>query len=239
VTITYSVTYHATGDTRLVNTACVPLQGTDPNCDRVDVPGSLLQVSKSVDPRSGTSVHPHEALTYTLTFRNAGKGSARVDYLDDLHDVLDDATVIDGPHASDPALTVGYDASAKTIAVVGSVPGETTYTVLYRVRVKDEGSLGNRAVTNYLFANPPGRPGRPPSQCASGDPLCTTNPVPPEHGLEAVATHRGPLAWTGADVRGPIVLGATLLGLGALVMLGGRRRTRVMTVLRGRHRRTG
>ena len=95
--ITYTVTYQASGDRVLDNTACVPAnEAQDPAaaCDTVSVPGSGLVHRKSVDPASGTPVEVGDTLTYTLTFDNtAGQAAATVDTTDDLSAVLDDADV--------------------------------------------------------------------------------------------------------------------------------------------------
>ena len=89
-TITYTVTYRATGDHVLDNTACVPAseaQVPAAACDTVSVPGSALVHLKSVNPASGTAVEVGDVLTYTLSFDNtAGATAATVDTSDDLSD---------------------------------------------------------------------------------------------------------------------------------------------------------
>ncbi len=173
VTITYSVTYNGNGTTVMVNTACVPKQGTDRHCDTVSVPAALITPSKSVDPADGTTVVAGQVLTYTLTFANSGQGAGDIDYTDDLSKVLDDATITDGPTASNPALTIGAVTNGR-FEVTGTVPATTTYTVTVKVTVKPDGRRGDNQLDNFLV--PTGT--QPPAQCAADDPMCTHNPVP-------------------------------------------------------------
>jgi fimbrial isopeptide formation D2 family protein/LPXTG-motif cell wall-anchored protein/uncharacterized repeat protein (TIGR01451 family) len=192
VTITYSVTYHGTGDTVMKNTACVPKQGTDPNCDSVSVPAALITPSKSVDPADGSTVAAGQVLTYTLTLANSGKGAGDVDYTDDLSKVLDDATITDGPTASNSALTVSPVANG-TFEVTGTVPASTTYTVTVKVQVKPDGQRGDNQLDNFLV--PTGQ--QPPATCADDDPMCTHNPVPEIVPAKAVDPASGTAVQTG------------------------------------------
>jgi uncharacterized repeat protein (TIGR01451 family) len=173
VTITYSVTYTGSGSTVMVNTACVPKQGTDPHCDTVSVPAALISPSKSVDPADGSTVVAGQVLTYTLTFANSGQGAGDINYTDDLSKVLDDATITDGPTASNPALTIGAVTNG-SFQITGTVPATTTYTVTVKVTVKPDGQRGDNRLDNFLV--PAGT--TTPAQCAAGDPMCTHNPVP-------------------------------------------------------------
>jgi fimbrial isopeptide formation D2 family protein/uncharacterized repeat protein (TIGR01451 family) len=193
VTITYQVTYDARkgGDNDLANVAfgsdtpppsttprCDPaVGGIDPAtglvCDRVEVPGANLQVSKSVDPEKGSTVKAGQELTYTLTFDNDGKAAANVDYTDHLAKVLDDAEVISGPTAQE-----GKDLTASPIAdqefdVDGTVAPGDTVTVTYTVKVKPDGQRGDDVLGNFLVEGD----GTPPPTCAVDDPTCTENPV--------------------------------------------------------------
>jgi uncharacterized repeat protein (TIGR01451 family) len=173
VTITYSVTYNGTGNTVMKNTACVPKQGQDPYCDSVSVPAALITPSKSVDPADGSTVVAGQVLTYTLTFANSGQGAGDIDYTDDLSKVLDDATIVDGPTASNSALTVS-PVSNGTFEVTGTVPASTIYTVTVKVQVNPDGQRGDNQLDNFLV--PTGQ--TPPSECAAEDQMCTHNPVP-------------------------------------------------------------
>ncbi|MCU1658871.1 MAG: hypothetical protein JWO57_3527 [Pseudonocardiales bacterium] len=172
-TITYSVTYTGAGSTVMTNTACVPKQGQDPNCRTVSVPAADILPSKSVSPANGSTVVAGQALTYTLTFDNRGQGAGDVTYTDDLSKVLDDATLVSGPTASNAALTVGRIVNGQ-FQVSGVVPGTTIYTVTYQVTVKPDGQRGDNLLDNFLV--PTGT--TPPAHCSVDDPLCTHNPVP-------------------------------------------------------------
>jgi uncharacterized repeat protein (TIGR01451 family)/fimbrial isopeptide formation D2 family protein len=173
VTITYSVTYTGNGDTIMTNTACVPKQGTDPNCDTVQVPAANLHISKSVNPANFSTVTAGQVLTYTLTFQNTGQGAGDVSYTDFLGGVLDDAALSSGPTASNGALTVGAVANQQ-FGITGTVPPTTTYTVTYQVTVKPDGQRGDNQLDNFL--EPTGT--TPPATCQQNDPACTHNPVP-------------------------------------------------------------
>ena len=170
-TITYTVTYRATGDHELDNTACVPAseaQVPAEACDTVSVPGSGLVHHKSVDPASGTAVEVGDVLTYTLTFDNtAGKTAATVDTSDDLSAVLDDATL----DAASITAGAGLNAvaSGNSLDVTGSVPAGATRTVTYQVTVKPFAQQGDHLITNALACEP-----GEPAPCA---PETTTNPV--------------------------------------------------------------
>ena len=196
VTISYQVTYTGGGDHRLVNTAWEPRDPDDPTppacdpadadgrdpatgeaCGRVVIPAADLQVSKSVDPKDGSTVTAGEKLTYTITFGNDGTAAADVaGWTDDLAGVLDDAKITSGPKASDDDLSVS-DVTDDQFTVDGTVPAGATYTVTYTVRVLPDGQRGNSELDNFVVKpgdTPPGPDGR----CAAGDPLCTSNPVP-------------------------------------------------------------
>ncbi len=105
-TVTYSVTYHEdSGDAQLDNAACIPDdEALDPAfaCTTVRVPGSGLSQTKTSTPADGGSVDVGDEITYTLRFTNTGPAPATVDTTDDLSDVLDDATLVDGPNAAGP-----------------------------------------------------------------------------------------------------------------------------------------
>jgi fimbrial isopeptide formation D2 family protein/uncharacterized repeat protein (TIGR01451 family) len=173
VTVTYSVTYNGTGDTIMTNTACVPKQGTDPNCDTVQVPAANLHISKSVDPANFSTVVAGQVLTYTLTFQNTGQGPGSVSYTDFIGGVLDDATLTSGPTASNNALTVSPVTNGQ-FDITGTVAPASTGTVTYQVTVKPDGNRGDNQLDNFL--EPTGT--SPPATCQADDPLCTHNPVP-------------------------------------------------------------
>ncbi|ALX04294.1 LPXTG cell wall anchor domain-containing protein [Aeromicrobium erythreum] len=192
VTLTYEVTYDSTknGDKDLTNVAfgsdtppgptpkCNPaVNGIDPTtglpCDRVVVPGADLEVTKSVDPKDGSTVKAGQELTYTLTFDNDGKAAADVDYTDYLTKVLDDADVTSGPTAQDGSDLTVTPIQDEKFDVDGTVAAGDTVTVTYTVTVKPDGERGDDVLGNFLVEGDE----PPPSDCEVDDPLCTENPV--------------------------------------------------------------
>ncbi|MCE3613248.1 hypothetical protein LXJ57_25295, partial [Escherichia coli] len=96
-----------------------------------------------------------------------------VDRVDDLANVLDDATITSAPVSSDSALTV-TDGSDGKIAIKGTLQPGQKVTVTYKVTVKPDGQRGNNVLGNFLVD-----PGvTPPTTCEPGNPDCTVNPVP-------------------------------------------------------------
>lgn len=169
--ITYTVTYRATGDRVLDNTACVPTdeaQTAAAACDTVSVPGSGLVHAKSVDPAAGTPVEVGQVLTYTLTFDNTlGQAAGAVDARDDLSGVLDDATFVAGSISAGAGLTASR--TGETLTVTGSVPAGETRTVTYQVTVEQFADQGDHLLTNSLQCEP-----GEPTPCS---PEVVTNPV--------------------------------------------------------------
>ena len=168
--ITYTVTYLATGDHVLDNTACVPAtEARTPaeRCDSAHVVGSSLTHAKSVTPASGTPVSVGDVLTYTLTFSNTGTVPADVDTSDDLSDVLDDATLDTGSITAGAGLAA--TPSGTDLDVTGTVPAGATRTVTYQVQVKPFAQQGDHVLENALACEP-----GDPVPC---DPETTTNPV--------------------------------------------------------------
>jgi large repetitive protein len=132
-----------------------------------------VTVGKSATPASGSEVATGDAITYTLTFRNAGLGRAAIDYTDDAGDVLDDAAVTSQPVASDPSWVVGALTPATAFRMQGDLPATSTVTVSYTVQVLPGPSRANGLLVNYL--TPTGQ--APPVECLPADPLCTTHPT--------------------------------------------------------------
>ncbi|WP_157973785.1 DUF7927 domain-containing protein [Desertihabitans aurantiacus] len=223
VTITYTVTYTGAGDTELVNVAFGPQCGADdPNCDtppptpacdpadengldpetglpcdRVTVPGALLEVTKTVDPASGTTVSAGEELTYTITFANNGIAEAVVDgWTDALTNVVDDAEVTEGPSASDEDLTVSAITDDR-FTVTGTVPAGESSTVTYTVEVLPDGERGNNVLGNFVL--PPGVVD-PPTECEDGNGLCTENPVAEIVDSKSVAPESGTAVLSGQEI---------------------------------------
>jgi fimbrial isopeptide formation D2 family protein len=219
-TVTYQVQVDSpdTGDHRLDN-FLVPTGSTPPpTCEPANQlcttnPDPDLKVTKTVDPPSGSQVHPGDVLTYTLTFDNSdGKADAPVAWHDDLSDLLDDATIVSEPVlASGSGLTIGAINDAGVFEIDGSLPAGTTATVTYQARI-DDPDHGNGRLNNYLepidTPTPPG--------CVNSL-LCTINelvPPPPTTAFTGVLV--SPLTALG--------VGSALLALGVLLTLAGRRR---------------
>lgn len=170
--IKYTVTYDANkagGDHKLLNIACLPVSAaadaTDP-CRTVQIPGSALQVRKSVNPASGSNVFAGQTVEYTLHFDNTGQAAAAVNRTDDLTGVLDDATIAQEPTSSNPAL-LEATRNGNTVAVTGSVPAGESYLVTYTVVVNPYAQQGDHRLANVLDG------------CVAEDPTCRTeNPIP-------------------------------------------------------------
>ena len=181
---------------------CAPADDKKPDCTVNYV--SDVVVVKSADPASGTAVTQGQKVTYTLTFTNVGTNAkaapARVDETDHLQDVLDDATLTDGP-TSGSALKATVE--GETIVVTGALASGQTVRVRYTVTVKTYDKQGNHALGNVVA-----RTGDEPI-CAPGSTLCT------HHSITAPPAG---LARTGSDVGGLAGLVVLLLGAGAVLM---------------------
>lgn len=178
VTLTYSVTYRGTGDSSLVNLACVPEEDTEPgaeSCATVTVPAGNIRQWKTVEA-SSDPILADTVLTYTLHFQNTGGADAPVAATDDMSGVLDDAAVTEEPHAVTGPLSAARVDS--TTAITGTLaPGETS-TIEYTVSVKADGERGDNSLVNFLLA-----PGQNPPEDRVCDPFnpdfpsCTESPV--------------------------------------------------------------
>lgn len=215
-TITYQVTYTGAGDSRLVNVAWAPNDPDDPEpptcapadengldpqtgepCGRIVIPAADLQVTKSVDPDSGTTVEAGDTLDYTITFSNDGTAAADVDgWTDDLTGVQDDAEITSAPAASNDDLTVS-ELSDGRFTVDGTVPAGQSYTVTYSVAVQPDGERGDNVLDNFVL-----EPGEdtPPTDCADSNPLCTTNPVPEIDVVKSVDPQDGSTVTSGQQL---------------------------------------
>ena len=92
-----------------------------------------------------------DEITYTLTFTNTGSAAATVDTTDDLSEVLDDATLIDGPN---PENGLSANRNGDELAIAGSVPAGESLTVTYTVEVKAFGDQGDHVLANTLACQP-------------------------------------------------------------------------------------
>lgn len=188
---------------------CKPTSEQFPDCT-VNPIGNL-KVTKIVDPNTGTTVHPGDTLHYTLSFENVGAGTAKVNHVDDMTGVLDDADVTSQPVASSKALTLSKITDAK-LTITGTLAAKQKVIVTYAVTTKPFAQQGDHVMENYL--DPVGFPPAP--KCVSTDPTCTHNPI---------AAPPAGLAFTGTELVGPgIGLALMLLALGGGLLVVRRRR---------------
>lgn len=131
------------------------------------------EVSKSVDPVSGSVVTPGQVVGYRLTFSNTGEASAPVDLDEVITGVLDDATLSSVPRSSDSALTVSAVADGR-FTVAGRLGPGKTVIISYAVRIKPDGRRGDDVLRDA--AVPAGA--APSAACDPDDLLCTEHPVP-------------------------------------------------------------
>lgn len=135
----------------------------------------VLDDWKTVDPVSGSTVQPGQAVTYTLHFENTGDADVTVDRDDVLTAVLDDATVTGAPTSSDPALSVSAIAEGRFNVSGTLAPGQVV-TVTYTVTVNPDGERGDDRLGNFLVD----RDAPPPVECVPTDqqrPDCTISHV--------------------------------------------------------------
>jgi fimbrial isopeptide formation D2 family protein/uncharacterized repeat protein (TIGR01451 family) len=188
---------------------CKPTSEQFPDC--TVNPIGALKVTKIVDPNTGTTVHPGDTLHYTLSFENVGAGTAKVNHVDDMTGVLDDADVTSQPVASNKALTLSKITDAK-LTITGTLAAKQKVIVTYAVTTKPFAQQGDHVMENYL--DPVGTPPAP--KCVSTDPTCTSNPI---------AAPPAGLAFTGTELVGPgIGLALMLLALGGGLLVVRRRR---------------
>ncbi len=170
-TVKYKVVYSGAGDKVLFNQACVPAnEALDPDatCGEVQIPGSGLVQTKTVDPASGSSVRAGQEVTYTLTFENIGRAPATVNTSDDLTGVIDDADLIEGP-STDTPLTATLNGPGNKINIGGTVPVGQTRTVVYTVKVLPFADQADHVLGNVLACQAGSAP-----DC---EPITTENPV--------------------------------------------------------------
>ena len=130
--------------------------GEEPPADCADGSGLCtvtplpnLDVTKAVDPESGSTVLAGQELTYTLTFVNNGNAAGAVDYTDHLTGVLDDADVTGQPVASDEALAVSAIEDGQ-FQVTGELAANQTVTVTYTAVVRADGERGDDVLGNVV-----------------------------------------------------------------------------------------
>lgn len=240
VTVSYKVTVREEGqrgDDRLGNflvpageeppASCVPTNPERPDCTVNDV--SYVSIAKSSDPESGTKVDVGDEITYTLTLKNPSVNSdaagVSIDYTDHMADVLDDATLTEGPTVSSENIAATVDGD--TIRITGTVPTGDQYTVTYTVTVNAYEDQGDRLLSNIVSVT-----GEDPV-CVDGSPLCTihegeTPPIPATPLTPATPADadepRGFLPVTGSDIYPIVALASLLLLAGGGMFAFSRRR---------------
>lgn len=141
---------------------CVP--GSD-LCTRNFVP--RLQVEKTATPVTG--VQSGDEVSYTLTFTNAGTGSATVDKVDDLSGVLDDATIVGVPAATRDLVA---EVVGDQLEITGLVESGIPATVTYIVQIRPDGEHGDNVLLNFVLD-----PGTAVPDACAADLVCTSTPV--------------------------------------------------------------
>jgi len=171
VTVVYAVVVNTpdVGDGSLVNTVTPGPAGncpSDADCTTTTPVTGSFTVSKSVNPASGSSVHPGQSVRYTLTVTAGDAPVNDASLTDDLSQVLDDAAYDNDVSSS--AGTGGVSGSTVTWTAPTLTAGQIV-TITYSVTV-DDPDLGDGILTNVVAAGPDGE--CLPSSCS------TTNPVP-------------------------------------------------------------
>ena len=96
-------------------------------------PGSWL-VTKTSDPATGSTVEPGDTVTYTVTAtKTGGVDPTGVSVVDDLTDVLDDATLVEGSIVASTGTATLDDQTGRLTWSIPTLHG--TQTVTYRVTV--------------------------------------------------------------------------------------------------------
>lgn len=151
----------------------------------VQIARGSYTIAKGADPASGSTVKPGDLVTYQVTVTPDGPPIEQVVVSDDLADVLDDATLVDG------TINAGQGTASVTGQTLtwnlGTIRGTTPITLSYQVRV-DADAIG--AVLRNVVT---GTGAEPPSSC---EPCTTEHPTPGSWRMEKSADPR-----SGATVR--------------------------------------
>ncbi|SDS38498.1 conserved repeat domain-containing protein [Paraoerskovia marina] len=207
VELTYSVTVNDPdeGDASLVNAVVGPPESNceedseDPDCTET-VPVRRAEVAKTSD--AAGSVLPGDVVTYTVTIENTGDAPYTMlnpaTMVDDLTDVLDDATYNDDATAMSSVVTSTPPAPAYArpdLTWTGPLAVGETVTITYSVTVDDPLAESGDGVLDNAVVGPEG------SNCPEGseDPDCTE--TVPVQSLEIAKT---------SDVEGSVAPGETV-----------------------------
>lgn len=149
-----------------------------PTQSRNKTPDAAPQVivTKSVDPVPGSAVGVGQDLVYSLTFSNIGASVAHVDRVEDLRGVLDDATLTQGPTASDPAWNIGPPHEGMA-PVDGALAPSQTVSIHYTAKVKPDGKRGDNVLVSTLLPQGSLPESAPEKTCPPQAEACVENPV--------------------------------------------------------------
>lgn len=131
VTITYTVTVNedVVSPAVLKNVVTSP---DSPETPETEDPIGTLELDKKTDVAEGESVRIGDEITYTVTATNkSGTDLLGVLIEDDLSDVLDNATVVDGPSS-------GASIEGTLLTWTGDIKDGDTVKISYTVKVKDD-----------------------------------------------------------------------------------------------------
>ena len=143
---------------------------------------SSLTVTADADPPSGSGVHPGDSVTYLLTATGADPVPTGALVVDDVSDLLDDATVTStASELADAGLRLdeGAGTISWTVPPVGE-PGSAGAEAhaSFRVRVADTAPAGSVLVTTAALTA---------DTCAAGDPCATALVVTAPDGPDLLA----------------------------------------------------
>jgi uncharacterized repeat protein (TIGR01451 family) len=193
----------ADGQEPPTNGACDP-EG-EIACTANPVEGEI-EVVKSVD--ADGPVSGGDTLTYTLEIANTGVHSGRVDQVDHLAEVLDDATF--GRIVSDGGLDVARDGDL--MRVTGQLEGGDSTEVVYTVKARSSAKDGDGVILNAVAAN---GVSVDLDSCSAQDAQCTSTKVRPAALLPDTGSPMG---------LGGLILGLVFLLAGTVLVSGSRRR---------------
>ncbi|MDR1151918.1 MAG: CshA/CshB family fibrillar adhesin-related protein [Bifidobacteriaceae bacterium] len=242
VTLTYTVTYAGDGNRSLLNVACVPVLMTsgEPCADATTLGPNLTHTKTA--KLSTSTLRVGTLVTYTLRFVNTGRAVGRVDSIDPLEEVFDDAMWVDGPTVRPveglpdavAASSVSANLAGSALSIQGTLAPAAAVDIVYVVRM---GADGDGLLLNYLIDRGPDggfpvapsegeciRGSRYPDNCVllAGSARSVTPAEPPEDEAEGKPSDTGAPPGT-VDLS---LSALSLIALGAVLLLTAHRRSR-------------